>query len=287
MDLGSPSQLQRERRGEPAAAVGPRHGSGGGGEGISPPCSRSARSCRDGVAVGGRHACHAARPARGTAGTPPPMQPTLPGRRTCPPPRGTSARACLFPPALQAGGAASIFLRVQEGQRLFPMVLIRLRLPQIASRRETLRSPLRPAPWLAHSLAGMLPSWSDLFTHLLLPQHTDPGGLPSDLPSRTPVASCVCGKVLLIPCRHISAGGPNSPLNSGSTPPRAGLRSQWRRAGLLIWQHRLRLVPCSSPGMSRSPRRGVGTDGHGWEKGDRTDRVTKSTPAAPRLLCGC
>lgn len=124
-----------------------------------------------------------------TAGyPPPPILPTLPGCRTWPPPRGTSARAFLFPPALRAGGAASTFPRVQEGQRLFPMVPIRLRLPQIASTRETLHYPPRPAPRLAHSLAGMSPSRWDVFTHLPLPQHTDPRGLLSDLPSWTPPA---------------------------------------------------------------------------------------------------
>lgn len=183
MDLGSPSHLQRERRRRGTC------GKDGSGEGISSPCRCGAWSCRARVAVGGRRACHTARPARCDCGyTPLLILPTRPGCCTCPPPRGTSARAFLFPPALQAGGAASIFPRVQEGQRLFSVVLMGLRLPQIASRREALHYPPCPTPRLAHSLAGMFPSRSDLFTHLLVPQNVDPLGLPLDLPSWRPLA---------------------------------------------------------------------------------------------------
>lgn len=63
-----------------------------------------------------------------------------------------------LPAAPRAGGVASIFPRVQGGQRLFPTVPIGLHLPQIASTRLALR--------LAHPLAGMFPSCLHLFTHL-------------------------------------------------------------------------------------------------------------------------
>ena len=65
---------------------------------------------------------------------PPPLLilPILPGCCICPPPQGTSAHAFLLPPAPHARGAGSVLLRVQEGQRLFPVVFIGLCLLQIA-----------------------------------------------------------------------------------------------------------------------------------------------------------
>lgn len=172
MDLGSPSHLQRERRGEPAAAVGPCHGSrcgkDGSGDGISSPCHCGARSCPWQCGRGWSSCmphcpthplCQRAHPHAH------PTHPPL--AAACVPCRGGHLLVLFSPPtpsALQAGGAASIFPRVREGQRLFPMVPIGLCLLQIASMREALHYPPHPTPQLAHSLAGMFLCWSDLFT---------------------------------------------------------------------------------------------------------------------------
>lgn len=212
-------------------------GKGGSEEGTSSSCCCGARSHRARMAVGGCHGCHTTRSACGDCGsTPPRILPTFPGCCTCPLLWRTSARAFFPLPVLQARGAVSIFPRVQEGQRLFPVVLIGLQLPQIASRQESLHYPLHLTPCLAHSLAGTVPSW------------WDPGGLPSVLPSWTPLEACVC-ESSPPPTHHCR--GSQKPL-----PP----------ALLHGAAHPSASVLCTSPGMSHCPCQGGGTNGHGWEK---------------------
>lgn len=176
-----------------------------------------------------------------------------------------------LPPAPQAGGVASIFPRVQGGQRLFPTVPIGPHLPQIASTRETALSAA-PGPAVSSSLGRDVP----ILFGFIHPSATDPGGRFGSALLGTPRRSaCKCR----CPLRERQNWGSQQQLEPHLCPP-VGLGSLQGRAGLLPPWPQLWLVLCLSPGVSHPRERPpMGEGGTG-----PPDRVTRSTRR--RLLGG-
>lgn len=165
----------------------------------------------------------------------PPPDPAHPPRLLhVSPTAGTSAPALPSPPpAIQAGGAASIFPRVQEGQSLFPMVLTALCLSRIASRPERVQviPHIRPhgelIPWPGRSH----PRW--IYSPLCWSHSTwilgefSYGSALQDTPCWSIHSVWVGGEASPTPCPHTKAGGFQQLLNPGSSrTSRAALGAQ-------------------------------------------------------------
>lgn len=269
--------------------MAPTTGGTAAGRAPAPRAGAVLRPARSRVAVGARRACHAVPSTRCDCGyTPMLTLPTLPGCCTCP--WRTPARAFLSPPSSPGRRCSFNLSKSSSRSTAFSNGSHRAASSPdcINVRNSALSAASDPA--VSSFLGQDVPIPVGFIHPSAAPSaHRSQGAAFGSAPLDTPGQSTcsVRGKAPPIPCPHVSAGRSQQPLNSGSVPPRAGLRSQRRCTGLLVLQHRLQLIPCTSPGMSRPLCRGRGTDGHGREKGDGTDRVTKPKPAAPWLLGGC